>query len=130
MSQQWVPLPSTLMGSSAALIGGKCLGQAKGVLPCSDQTTPEGPAGQGRAMEREAPSKAGPGFLRGVAWGGALVYRGGPRPAMEAGFVQQARSRLHVTVWRFFFFFLSFCLFLELLPRHMEVPRLGVESEL
>lgn len=30
MSQQWVPLPSTLMGSSAALIQGKCLGQAEG----------------------------------------------------------------------------------------------------
>ena len=30
----------------------------------------------------------------------------------------------------FFFFFLSFLLFLGLLPRHMEVPRLGVESEL
>jgi len=36
-----------------------------------------------------------------------------------------------------FFFFLSFCLLLLLLllflgplPRHMEVPRLGVESEL
>ena len=30
----------------------------------------------------------------------------------------------------FFFFFLSFCLFLELLLWHMEVPRLGVASEL
>ena len=31
----------------------------------------------------------------------------------------------------FFFFFLSFfSIFLGLLPRHMEVPRLGVESEL
>ena len=29
-----------------------------------------------------------------------------------------------------FFFFLSFCYFVGLLPRHMEVPRLGVESEL
>ena len=28
------------------------------------------------------------------------------------------------------FFFLSFLLFLGPLPRHMEVPRLGVESEL
>jgi len=28
-----------------------------------------------------------------------------------------------------FFFFLSFYLFLEPLPWHMEVPRLGVESE-
>jgi len=30
----------------------------------------------------------------------------------------------------FFFFFFVFCLFLGLHPRHMEVPRLGVESEL
>ena len=30
----------------------------------------------------------------------------------------------------FFFFFLSFCYFFGPLPRHMEVPRLGVESEL
>ena len=30
----------------------------------------------------------------------------------------------------FFFFFFVFLLFLGLLPRHMEVPRLGVESEL
>ena len=30
----------------------------------------------------------------------------------------------------FFFFFLVFLLFLGPLPRHMEVPRLGVESEL
>ena len=29
-----------------------------------------------------------------------------------------------------FFFFLSFCYFFGLLPGHMEVPRLGVESEL
>lgn len=47
MSQQRVPLPSTLMGSSAALIEGKCLGQAEGVLPHADQTTPEGRAGPG-----------------------------------------------------------------------------------
>ena len=30
----------------------------------------------------------------------------------------------------FFFFFSSFCLFWGPLPQHMEVPRLGVESEL
>ena len=30
----------------------------------------------------------------------------------------------------FFFFFLVFLSFLGLFPRHMEVPRLGVESEL
>ena len=30
----------------------------------------------------------------------------------------------------FFFFFLSFCLFQEWLLWHMEVPRLGVSSEL
>ena len=30
----------------------------------------------------------------------------------------------------FFFFFLSFLPFLGLLPQHMEVPRLGVQSEL
>ena len=30
----------------------------------------------------------------------------------------------------FFFFFLSFCYFFGPLPRHMEAPRLGVESEL
>ena len=30
----------------------------------------------------------------------------------------------------YLFIILSFCLFLELLLRHMEVPRLGVESEL
>ena len=29
-----------------------------------------------------------------------------------------------------FFFFLSFCYFFGPLPRHMEVPRLGVQSEL
>ena len=29
-----------------------------------------------------------------------------------------------------FFFFLSFCYFFGPLPWHMEVPRLGVESEL
>ena len=29
-----------------------------------------------------------------------------------------------------FFFFLVFLPFLELLPQHMEVPRLGFESEL
>ena len=29
-----------------------------------------------------------------------------------------------------FFFFVFFLLFLGPLPRHMEVPRLGVESEL
>ena len=32
--------------------------------------------------------------------------------------------------WFFVFGFLSFCHFFGLLPRHMEVPRLGVESEL
>ena len=32
--------------------------------------------------------------------------------------------------FRFFFFFLSFCYFFGPLPRHMEGPRLGVESEL
>ena len=30
----------------------------------------------------------------------------------------------------YFLFFLSFCYFFGPLPRHMEVPRLGVESEL
>jgi len=30
----------------------------------------------------------------------------------------------------FFFFFFFFCYFFGLLLRHMEVPRLGVESEL
>ena len=30
----------------------------------------------------------------------------------------------------FFFFFLSFCYFFGPLPRHMKVPRLGVELEL
>ena len=39
------------------------------------------------------------------------------------------RERLQL-VFNFFFFFLSFCHFLGPLPRHMEVPRLGVESEL
>jgi len=54
----------------------------------------------------------------------------------------QSRSFLPHALERFFFFFcLVFCLlslllllllllFLGLLPRHMEVPRLGVESEL
>ena len=32
--------------------------------------------------------------------------------------------------YSFFLFFLVFLLFLGPLPRHMEVPRLGVESEL
>ena len=39
--------------------------------------------------------------------------------------------RLKVTpISRFFFFFWSFCYFFGPRPRHMEVPRLGVESEL
>ena len=33
-------------------------------------------------------------------------------------------------LWGYFFFFLSFCHFFGPLLRHMEVPRLGVESEL
>ena len=47
MSQQWVPLPSTLMGSSAALIEGESLRQAEGVLPAL--TRPHLRVGQGRA---------------------------------------------------------------------------------
>ena len=34
------------------------------------------------------------------------------------------------TMFIYLFIFLSFLLFLGLLPRHMEVPRLGVELEL
>ena len=33
-------------------------------------------------------------------------------------------------IWQVFFFFFFFFVFLGLFPRHLEVPRLGVESEL
>lgn len=96
MSQQPVPLPSTLMGSSAALIEGKCLGQAKGVLPRSDQTTPEGRAGPGCSEEREAaPSQAAPGFLMTSSSGCLSGLQGEPGIPLQAGLVQQAHARLH-----------------------------------
>ena len=38
--------------------------------------------------------------------------------------------RVHLGWFHLTFFFLSFCYFFGLLPRHMEVPRLGVQSEL
>ena len=35
--------------------------------------------------------------------------------------------QMEVTYYILYIYILSFCLFLEPLPRHMEVPRLGVE---
>lgn len=72
MSQQRVPLPSTLMGSSAALIEGKCLGQAEGALPCSQQTTPEGWARRGWAERGRHLATQGQ-VSEGVALRGTLV---------------------------------------------------------
>ena len=45
------------------------------------------------------------------------------------GHVQKKNSRFY-RVQFIDFFFLSFCYFFGPLPRHMEVPRLGVKSEL
>ena len=47
-----------------------------------------------------------------------------PQSSQEKGL----RAKL-TRIFSFFFFFFFFC-FLELYPQHMEVPRLGVQSEL
>ena len=76
-----------------------------------------------------------------------FVFRGERRPALWAGAGVRVKGRgdkevVQAPRWGivpvglsplhglFFFFFLVFLLFLGPLPRHMEVPRLGVQSEL
>ena len=58
----------------------------------------------------------------GWAGVGRKGYPGAPRSflVLDVGFV----------LFYYKFFFFVFLLFLGLLPQHMEIPRLGVESEL
>ena len=51
-------------------------------------------------------------------------------PVLHSGSTTVAALRRLCSDFFFFFFFDLFLLFLGLLPWHMEVPRLGVESEL
>ena len=44
--------------------------------------------------------------------------------------IAYAIANFKYSIILFFFFFFVFLLFLGPLPQHMEVPRLGVESEL
>ena len=55
-----------------------------------------------------------------------ITYTWNLKKKRYKGTYLQNRNRLIY----FFFFFLVFLLFLGPLPRHMEVPRLGVQSEL
>ena len=53
-----------------------------------------------------------------------------PLPPQCYSHSQPVSQDLWVNLFFFFFFFFVFLTFLEPLPRHMEVPRLGVQLEL
>ena len=62
----------------------------------------------------------------------ASLYSGVPfwRGTGHISIVKALRSAVIKSFLNFFFFFFVFLPFLRPLPRHMEAPRLGVESEL
>ena len=62
--------------------------------------------------------------LLNVFWGGAMRNNGIEGPHMEEPLSQESPWVRH------FFFVVVVVLFLRPHPRHMEVPRLGTESEL